>query len=237
MANDRFMYKILLESLPGCGKTFSTRNLPRDTTGFINVEAKPLPYKGTFKHMFVPEKFADILEKLAEFSRTPEITTVVLDSLSAAIDMALKELRSSGMKGFDLWAAYNDRVGSLLEYIKRVKKELLVIGHYEILSTEDGAERRLKVKGKEWEGWVEKEFTIVLFAEHLRPDEKGGRGEYCFWLSKPGTSAKCPPDIFGEDILRTDNDMAEFYNKLYAFLGLPPLVPQKQTSTIAGGAA
>jgi hypothetical protein len=239
MANDRFYYKILLESMPGGGKTYSTRNLPRKTTGFINVEAKPLPFKGSFDHMTVPEKYQDILDKLAEFSRSPEITTIVFDSLSAAIDMALQELRASGLKGFDLWAAYNDRVGMLLNFIKRVKKDVVVIGHYEILSGEDGSERRLKVKGKEWEGVVEKEFTIVLFADHLRPDDKGGRGEFCFWLSKPGTSAKCPPDIMGEEVLRIPNDMALFYNKLYEFLGIPPLVPapaaaKTEVTTIGG---
>jgi len=222
---NRFHYKILLESMPGGGKTYSTRNLPRDTTGFINVEAKPLPYKGNFKHMFIPDKFQDILDKLAEFSRTPEITTIVLDSISAAIDMALKELKASGMKGFDLWGVYNDRVAALLDFIKRVKKDTLVIGHYEILNIEEGVERRLKVQGKAWEGWIEKEFTVVLFGDHLRPDDKGGKGEFTFWLSKPGTAAKCPPDICGPDVLRIPNDMALFYNALYRFLDIPPLVP------------
>jgi len=225
MATERFFYKVLVEALPGAGKTYSTRNLPRDTTGFINVEAKPLPFRGTFKHMVIPEKFQDILEKIAEFSRSPEITTVVLDSFSATMELAFKELRQQGLKGYDIWSAYNDRVSTLLDYIKRCKKDLAVIGHYEILNVEDSAERRLKVLGKAWEGWVEKEFTVVLFGEHLRPDDKGGKGEFTFWVSKPGTPAKCPPEVLGDDVLRMPNDLALFYNHLYKFLGIPPLVP------------
>ena len=237
MTQDRYFYKILVEALPGAGKTYSTRNLPRDTTGFINVEAKPLPYKGTFKHLVVPDKFQNILDKIAEFSRSPEITTVVLDSFSAAMELAFRELRAQGLKGFDIWTAYNDRVSTLLDYIKRCKKEMAVLGHYEILNIEEGVERRLKVLGKSWEGWCEKEFVIVLFGEHLRPDDKGGRGEFVFWASKPGTAAKCPPEILGDDVLRMPNDLVLFYDRLYEFLGIPPLVGKQQSATVKGKAA
>ena len=46
----RDYYKVLLVSLSGKGKTYSSRNLNPETTGFINMENKPLPFKNTFKH-------------------------------------------------------------------------------------------------------------------------------------------------------------------------------------------
>ena len=217
---DRPYYKILLVGKPGSGKTMSLRNLPKDTTGFIDTEAKPLPFKGSFTSTVHAETFQQVLEVLAAFSRDPKINLVVLESLSATLDILYREMTTQ-YKGFDLWNAYNKQVGTLLEFVKRVKKEVIVIGHYEILNTEGSPERRLKVRGKEWEGMIEKEFLIVLFADQLAPTVSGKRGEHVFWLSKPDTSAKCPPDILGEDVLQMPNDTAAFLAKLYSFLGLP----------------
>ena len=46
----RDYYKVALVAQSGKGKTFAARNLNRDKTGFINVENKPLPFKGGFKY-------------------------------------------------------------------------------------------------------------------------------------------------------------------------------------------
>ena len=49
----RDYYKVLLVSQSGKGKTYSFRNMNPDTTGFVNVENKPLPFKNNFKFNFM----------------------------------------------------------------------------------------------------------------------------------------------------------------------------------------
>ena len=53
---------------------------------------------------------------------------------------------------------------------------------------------------------IEKEFTMVLYADS-RIDPKTNKPEYFFNTYQENASAKCPPDIFGEDVLRIPNDL------------------------------
>ena len=154
------------------GKTYSFRSMDRDTTGFVNVENKPLPFKGAFKYHARPNNITETKKALAEFAQNEEIKTIVIDSFSAYVDMLLLEARAT-KKGFDIWSFYAEEIGKFLNAIKRTNKEIFMTAHYEWLQGEEGVkERRIKVKGKEWEGLVEKEFTIVLYAD-AKIDEKG----------------------------------------------------------------
>lgn len=56
---------------------------------------------------------------------------------------------------------------------------------------------------KEWEGVVEKEFTMVLYTEDKW---KSDTPEYFFRLAGEGSSAKCPPDMFENSPLKIPND-------------------------------
>jgi hypothetical protein len=57
---------------------------------------------------------------------------------------------------------------------------------------------------KEFEGLIEKEFTIVMYADKKFNDKN--LPEYYNILVGEGLSAKCPPDIFGEQVLSIPND-------------------------------
>lgn len=72
---------------------------------------------------------------------------------------------------------------------------------------------------KEWEGVIEREFTVVLYADSKFNDK--GKPVYYLDLASEGTSAKCPPDIFGEDVFRIDNDVKYIDNKIKEFAGEP----------------
>ncbi len=69
---------------------------------------------------------------------------------------------------------------------------------------------------KENEGQVEKHYTIVLYADSKQVKE-GKRPEYFFRLAGEGLSAKCPPDIFGEEVLTIASDYNEIVNKIVEF--------------------
>jgi hypothetical protein len=211
----RDFYKILLVSQTGKGKTYSFRNMDPNTTGFINVENKPLPYKNNYKYHAKPKKFSGVRKALEDYSNNPDIDVIVIDSLSAVFELLIKEMRDN-YSGWDVWNNYNKIIGEFLESVKNVEKEVFITAHYEILNTEGEAEKRVKVKGKEWEGVIEKEFTMVFYT-----DSKFTRGEpeYMFRLAQEGTSAKCPPEIFGNGVYTIPNDSKMVLDKIKEFVG------------------
>ena len=212
----RDYYKVLYVGRSGMGKTYSFRNMNPLTTGFVNIENKPLPFKNTFKYHSRPSTLPEIKSTLSEYSKNPEITSIVIDSFSAFVDILLSECRAT-KKGFDVWSTYAEEIGKFLNFIKKIEKEVFMTAHYEWLQGEEGVkEKRIKVKGKEWEGLIEKEFTIVMYSDNNVDDK--GKPHYYFNLFQENSSTKCPPDIFGEDVLVIDNDSNYVLSKILEFV-------------------
>ncbi len=207
-------YKTMLVGSSGKGKTYSFRNMNPTTTGYLNIEDKPLPFKNRFKYFSRPKTVAEVKTALKEYASNPEITSIVIDSFSAYVEMLLGEARST-KKGFDIWNLYNEEIGKFLNFIKVIQKEVFITAHYEVLGIEGNQEKRVKVKGKEWEGLIETQFTSVLYADN-KFNEKGVP-EYYFNTVQEGTSAKCPPDLLGKDVMKISNDCNEIYNKIIEF--------------------
>jgi hypothetical protein len=212
---NRDYYKVFLVGSSGDGKTYSFRNMNPDTTFFINVENKPLPYKNNYKHHVRCNTSNDVLNAIIEAAKLEHINCIVIDSFSAAVDLALQEARKT-KKGFDVWQQYAEFISMFNTYVKKVQKEVFVTGHYEILNLEGFPEKRIKVKGKEFEGLVEKDYTIVLYTDKRFHD--GKKPEYNFILAGEGMSAKMPPAIFGEDVLKIPNDSNLVLEKIQEFV-------------------
>lgn len=205
MARD--YYKILIVSQSGKGKTYSFRNLNPDSTGFLNVEDKPLPFRNKFKYHIRPNDMMSIKIGLKSLADNPEVTVIVIDSLSAVFDKILKIAKAT-KKGFDIWNNYNEEISNFLDYVKSIEKEVILTAHYEWIQDEGGAkERRVKVQGKALEGVLEKDFTIVLYADR-KMDSNTKKVEAWFDLALDNSSSKCPPAIFGEGVYKIDNDCA-----------------------------
>ena len=211
----RDYYKILVLGASGKGKTYMFKSLDANTTGFINIEDKPLPFKNNFKHHTRCSSMQDVGKILKEYSENKEIKVIVIDSLSAYMDMILSVARST-KKGYEIWNFYNESIAKFLKYVKTIQKEVFITGHYEWIQDEGGAkELRAKVKGKEWEGVLEKEFTIVFYAESTF---EGKKPSYHLNTVMENSSAKCPPDIFGEDTYSIPNDGKFIFDKILKFV-------------------
>jgi len=199
----REAYKIAIVSASGRGKTYSFRNMDPNTTGFINLENKPLPFKNTFKHYCKPNDWRDAKEKLIEYAKNPEIKTIIFESFSEYAQSVLRTAMKT-KRNFDIWNMYNEEIGQILFLIKKCPKDILLTAHYEWVESPEGAvEKRILVKGKEWKGVIEKEFTITLYADVKISDNKK---DYHFKLNSDGTdSAKCPPMLFeNQDTITND---------------------------------
>lgn len=214
----REFYKVLLIGASGRGKTYSFRNMNRETTCFLNIERKPLPFKGGFKLYDKPTNPHVVLERIQQAASRPEIDAIVVDSFSAWVEMMMAEARRI-KTGYEIYSYYNEYIGKFHEVVKSVNKEVFVTAHYEVITDELGGqrERRAKVKGKEWEGVIEKEYTIVLYTE-AKVELGADKAKHTFTLYSDGTtSAKTPPDIFGPDIISIDNDCNLVLQKIKEF--------------------
>ncbi len=214
-----YFYKVLEIGESGGGKTYSFRNMDRNTTLFVNIENKPLPFAGQFKHTIIPSTPQDVLAALMNGSANPAITQIVIDSFSAYVDMLLLQARAI-KTGYEVWGYYNEYIGKFNDYVKKVQKEVFVTAHYEVLTDELGGikKKRAKVKGKEWESFIEKDYTIVLYAES-KVEFGQKKAKHFFTLQADGTnSAKTPPAIFGEDVIIIDNDSNLVLQKIREFI-------------------
>ena len=208
----RTPYQTALVGMSGRGKTMAFRNMNPETTGFINAEAKPLPFENKFKHYCTPNTWQEIYQKLIEYAKNKEIEIVVLDSFSAYVESLLRNARET-KKGFDIWNMYNEEIGKLMYIIKRYPKDIFVSAHYEWVETEEGAiEKRIATKGKEWKGMIEKEFTVVHYADMKLVD---GKRKYSIVLNSDGkSSAKTPPMFLEEGQEEIENDYIPFINRM-----------------------
>ena len=210
----REFYKTLIVSQSGKGKTYSFRNVDPNTFAMVNIENKPLPFKNNFKYHARPTTRKEAFDMIFEFAKNPEIKAIGIDSFSAYTDLLLAEARA-GYEGWDVWNYYNTQLALFFALIKKIKKEVFLTAHYETLPIEGSSEKRTKVKGKEWEGVCEKEFTVVLWGDSKFNEQD--KPEYFFDLAKENTSAKCPPAIFGEGVYRVPNDVQVVLEKIIAF--------------------
>jgi len=205
-------YQFALVGMSGKGKTMAFRNMNVITTGFVNIESKPLPFINKFKHYSTPNNWQETYQKLIEYAKDDSITVVILDSFSAYLDSLLKTARDT-KRGFDIWNYYNEEIGKLLFLIQKYPKHLVMTAHYEWVETDEGAiEKRIMVKGKEWKGMVESKFTIVHFAEMKLEDLKR---KYTIALNSDGkSSAKTPPMFLTEGEEEIKNDYSIFVERV-----------------------
>lgn len=206
-------YQIALVGMSGKGKTMSFRNMDPDTTGFINLEGKPLPFINKFKHYAIPNSWQECYQTLIEFAKNSDIKVVVLDSFSAYVDSLLKTARDT-KKMFEIWNLYNSEIGKLLFLIKKYTKHIIVTAHYAWIESEEGAiEKRISVKGKEWnKAGIEKEFTIVNYTDMIIKD---GKRQYLIYFNSDGkSSAKTPPIFLTEGQETMENDYAKFIEQM-----------------------
>lgn len=236
---------ILIIGESGSGKSSSLRNLPTPSTAILNIEKKPLPFKNaaTFTHHKLINTVPEFESAFTAAVKNPEINIIALESLHKYLEK-LMDFAKTLHKGYDIYNFYNDRVGKMLETIKDVSttKQIIAFAMPERVEfiQPNGAittSRRAFVHGKQWEGKIEKEFTVVLFTQVSQPD-KTKPADYSFITNNDGThSAKSPPEMFSG--LLIPNDLAKVSAASLSYYGLsftttPTLsqTPPDATSTI-----
>jgi AAA domain len=216
---------IMIKGNSGLGKSYCFRNFPPEETLFINLE-KLLPFENNFKlhkNYITKEQILSRLTSVAKdtlhsslvttikatLAAKPTLKYVIIDSFTAFQDIiAYKINEMKTFKGFDVYAAIASETGAFLQGIKTIPAMVIVTGHEEMITdeTDDNFKvKRVLVTGKKWEGKVESMFSIVLTAKTKTLDATK-RPEYYLTMIPNRDGAKCPPFIFGEDVLDIPND-------------------------------
>ncbi len=227
------MPDILIIGPSGSGKTTSFRNMDRQTTEYIDIEEKALPFPRNFKfhhHPLViegkaPDEEIDpgrVLEQDKKAMKTaienPKSEVIIRDSFTKWDEMLLSYQRIVN-RNYDIYNGHNESVKKILNRYKGCGKPIVWTGIDDVVKIETANEidvigRRLKVYGRELEGTLEKEFTIVLFTETVK--QANGSLKYFFRTHGDGVcSAKTPMGMFKEDLI--DNDLKAVMDRVWEF--------------------
>jgi len=203
--------KVAIVGPSGTGKSYLSKTADRETTGYINVERKPLPYKiEPFKFEGRPKNWAGFMKNIKDYADNPEVKQIIIDSQTMAFNLLQKEM-STNYSGYDIYKHYNKQVYDYLELLKNIEKDVIILSHDEILKVDDGTKaKRMTVHGKEFEGKIEQHYTIVLYTGTRL---KNSRPEYFLKTFEVDTSTKVPEGLF-DDKLEVPNDAGYIFNAL-----------------------
>jgi hypothetical protein len=192
----------------GSGKSTSLRGLDPATTVIIDLEQKGFPFRGGEKFKVIPcANIAQVDKAISDTIADQSVKVIIIESLTKYFEYLLS-LAQTSFKGFDVWNYYNKSIGNMLNKVKNNHAVVVFSAIDEIVKIPnvDGteqAQRRISVKGKEWEGKVEKEMLIVFFTDVRK--NKDGKMEYSFMTNTDGIcSAKSPMDMFVTQMIPND---------------------------------
>ncbi len=207
--------KILLLGASGCGKTYSLRNLPAESTFFINVDMKELPIRGwktKYKSVMTSEgkldpKQSNLMEtrNYSSISRMinyvdknrPEIKYIVIDTITL---MQVASYMDRGKEpGWDKFTDFANEVWVICKSADKLREDLTFImcAHTDEVDVKGVKKTKFAVPG----GNLVREklkpeslFTIVL---ETKVERDGDESNYYYITNNDGyNSAKSPPGMF-----------------------------------------
>lgn len=209
---------ILIVGPSGSGKSTSIRTLPTDKTRVLNIERKPLPFPPKHPECISISSWAEFRSELKRAQEDQEkgiLDITVVESFTAMTEMFSVQLKLDGVKGFDFWALYAEKIWEVIQEGKDFMGWLVWLGIDDVVELNNKVRLALKVQGKLLKGSLEKEFATVLFTETVEEPE-GGIG-YRFRTQTDGMcSAKSPMGMFKDLLIPNDlalviKRMSEYY--------------------------
>ena len=91
--------KVAVVGPTGTGKSYMSKFVDKENTGYINSEQKPLPYKDKpFTHEGRPKTWAGFMKNLKDFGDNPEIKNIIIDSQTMAFAILNAEMKKNFQK-------------------------------------------------------------------------------------------------------------------------------------------
>ena len=199
----------------GSGKTTAMRNLPPESTLYIDCDGKGLSWKGWRNQYSVERKnYAKTSDKgkvasvLGKCNEMPQIKYIIVDTINGI--MVDDEFARMGEKNYDKWQDLAAAVYGLIALALKMRDDLTVIfiAHSQTERDDFGnAFTRVKTSGRKLDKIVlESKFTTVLLAK------RNATGEYVFETHANNSTAKTPLGAFDADEI--PNDITEVLKAL-----------------------
>ncbi len=215
-----FLPNILIIGDSGSGKSTSYRKMDPTKTCIIDTEQKGFPFKEQFSNVKYPSNIKEFMDTLDAVKKDTSVKYVVIDSITEALRMALKNARETE-KGYDIFNKYAATIAVLMRRFKSKEQIFIVYAHPEHInrmsSTGTQASSRVAsvLQGKEWEGKLESQFLVTLFTD-IKADEAKDENKYGFLTNSDGvSSAKSPADMFKDK--RIPNDLSKVMAAISAY--------------------
>lgn len=209
-----FYGKIAVVGTSGSGKSYLMKTADPETTGIINSERKPYPFKmdKKFRYEGSPKSWAGFMKNLKDFAENPEIKYIIIDSQTMALDMLIREM-GNAYSGYDIYKNYNKEVYNYLDYLKNIDKDVIVLSHDETALLEGYKQKYMASHGKEFgDGKMERHYVCVLYTGK---DIKNGVPEYFLKTFEEDTTSKTPENMFPE--LHIPNDAKYIFDALSVY--------------------
>lgn len=188
----------------GSGKSSSLAKLPPQETLIFNIENKVLPFDTSqFPYIIngsdkpVAAQVVDIDSTLAQAKKAP-IKYLVIDSFTKYWELLYARCRATN-SGYDIYNTFNAGIFNFFDGLKQVKdKFIILLCTDELVSIVQAtgasiSRARIAIVGKQHEGRVEKELSIVLWT-NVAINDKDKSATYQLVTNTDGiTSAKSPP--------------------------------------------
>lgn len=210
---------VLICGPSGSGKSTSMRNFAHDELALINVNKKPLPFKGKFDSTLE----TTVYEQIEKAILSTQKKSIVIDDAGYLITHQFMSGHREN-KGNAVFELYNDLADNFYKLIKfcqtRIPDEKIV---YFVMHVDknDFGESKPKTIGKllDEKVCIEGLFTIVLTAECKD-------GNYIFHTKTDGLDVtKTPMGLFEDSEI--DNDLKAVDSAIREYYDLEPLTNKK----------
>jgi hypothetical protein len=214
----------------GEGKTASIENLPPERTYVGNTERKPLSVKNAKKFKNTKIENYKTLMKVVKGLQFPENAKkydyFILDSFTSVTEMVEKYCEYA-FQGFEKWKQYNLLLMELKVQLKKLPMQVFIICLPEQKEVNFNENKKYaRVKGKELKyGFIEKEFSIVLYTKPIYDDETGELTDVRFKIkSNKFDTTKTPRGMFSKE---PPNDLAFVHKKIKEYYGEEETAPDE----------
>jgi len=215
---------ILIIGESGTGKSTTMSSFVPERTIVLNTEDKTLPFSNgdQFKNKYIVSyklliKTLDAL--IADGSKeNPKYDVVAIDSFTAITEI-VERYADYAYQGYEQWKKYNEMLVTIIRKVKALPQQVVVfsipeqkdIGFGECKSYARVSGQKLKF------GFLEKEFTIVLFTRPVYNDETGYMEDVeLVYRANKFNTAKSPTGMFSGELT---NDGKELLEKVKKFHG------------------